>query len=281
MARKTIIICLAVIAVWLVGMQPAQAISPEEAYQHLEQGNVYHKEGKYKQAVKEYKVAWEEGKLLDACFNLALTYDHDLNENRLAVRYYNEFLNTDSLAPEADKVRKLEDKARREVKQAGWWFDKQGRNRTKEHQAVLLVAATAHLKKDALALETERKEDSYIGLAHVCLGCHSGFMGPQISIDATHPVGRVPKGKLAETVPKHVRFYKEGQVICLSCHTPENLHFEIGTPGINYKYLRVDTDRGEDMSRFCAFCHSTKSARQHLPGGEEEGRPRGGLGLRR
>ncbi len=282
MAHRVITTCLTAIAVLMLGgVQPAGAITQEQAYQHLEQGNAYHKRGRYKEAVKEYKAAWEVGKLLDACFNLALTHDNDLNENQLAVKYYNEFLNTDALAPEAEEVRKLEDKARREVKQAAWWFDKQGRNRTKKQQAALLAAAQAHLKKDALALHKEREEDSYPGQAHVCLGCHAGFMGPQINMMSTHPVGRVPKGKLAETVPKHVRFYKEGQVICLSCHNEQNLHFEMGTPGINYKYLRVDTDRGEDMSRFCAFCHSSKSASRFLEGEEEEGRPRGGLGQRR
>ncbi len=105
------------------------------------------------------------------------------------------------------------------------------------------------------------KEGFNKGGSRACLSCHGGFMGPDIDIMATHPVGRVPTGKLAETVPFNVRFYKEGEVICLSCHNPENIHFEEGTPGKNYKVLRVDTGKqGEDMSRFCAMCHSSQSS---------------------
>ena len=275
MGRKTAVTLALVLILGLALSGPLAAAGREEAYQHLERGNAYHKAGKYKLAVREYKAAWEKGKLIDACFNLALTYDRDLNENQLAVKYYNEFLAADPLAPEADDIRELESNARQEIKKAAWWFDKQNKQQTREEHAALLAAARAYAEKDALEQEKDRQEDKYPALPHVCLGCHAGFMGPQINMAATHPVGRVPKGKLAETVPKHVRFYKDGQVVCLSCHNPENLHFEMGTPGINYKYLRVDTNGGEDMPRFCAFCHSSKSARRYL---EKEEPAREGLG---
>lgn len=271
MVKRTIITCLIII---LTGFQIASADTFEEANQHLERGNAFHKKGKYKEAVKEYKAAWEGAKLLDACFNLALTYDRDLNENQLAVKYYNEFLNTDSLAPEADDIKKLEDKARQEIKQSAWWFEKQEKADTLEQNTGFLEEVHRQQKEDALSVEKDRVEDSYPGQAHICLGCHAGFMGPQINMASTHPTGRVPKGDLAKTVPKNVRFYKEGQVICLSCHNESNLHFEMGTPGINYKYLRVNTDGGEDLSKFCAFCHVKKASRRSLGKEEEDERRR-------
>lgn len=279
MRRGAVIIWLTAVTLFITG-RLALAISMEEAYRRLDQGNAYHKQGNYKEAVKEYKIAWEEGKLLDACYNLAIIYDHDLNENKLAVKYYSEFLTAAPFAPETEEIRSMEEKARQEIKQSAWWFDKQEQEQTKQEHEALLAALEEQQRKDALILEKERPEDSYPGLSHVCLGCHAGFMGPQISMASTHPNGRVPKDDLAKTVPKNVRFYMEGQVICLSCHNQDNLHFEMGTPGINYKYLRVDAGpKGEDMPRFCAFCHSSKSARRFLPG--EDGEERRSLELRR
>ncbi len=271
--RKPITICLTLF-IMLAGARSAAATSVEEAYRYMEQGNAYHKEGNFKKAALKYKAAWEGGKLLDACFNLALTYDRDLNENELAVKYYSEFLAADAYAPEAEEIRKLIDKARKEVSQAKWWLDAQRQAKVTKPTEALLARVKEYQKKDAIAQEEGREEDSYPGQAHICLGCHAGAMGPQVKMSSTHPVGRVPTGVLAQTVPKYVRYYKEGQVLCLSCHNQENIHFEAGTEGINYKYLRIDTEGGENLSRFCAFCHSSKASGRDRDMDDDGGRDR-------
>lgn len=271
--RKAILIY---VTIGLLLLAQSATAGIEEAYRGLEQGNALHKKGKYKEAAQQYKDAWEKGKLPDACFNLALTYDRDLNDNQAAVKYYNEFLKNDPNAVEADEVRNLIDKAKQEISQSSWWFEKQAKdpNKNEEHG---LVEAVRKIQKEAPDADPNRAEDSYPSQAHICLGCHANFMGPQINMASTHPTGRVPKGKLAETVPKNVRFYPEGQVVCLSCHNPTNLHFESGTPGINYKYLRVQTEGKDDLSRFCAYCHSSKSSSRFLGDGESAERRPGSI----
>ncbi|MBI5788922.1 MAG: tetratricopeptide repeat protein [Candidatus Schekmanbacteria bacterium] len=276
--RKPIIIGLIIISIIAINGHLVKAASLEEAHRHLEQGNALHKAGKFKEAAQEYKTAWEKAKLLDACYNLALVYDRDLNENEEAVKYYNQYLAADPYNPEVDNIRQMVDSARLEINQSGWWYDRLKREDTLKKQEELKKVALELGKKEALVADDKRAEDTQPGLAHVCLGCHAGFMGPQINMAATHPVGRIPKGELIKTVPKNVRFYRDGAVICLSCHNPTNLHFEVGTPGINYKYLRVDTDGGKEISRFCAFCHSSKASSRSLPEGEK-GRERRSLDL--
>jgi tetratricopeptide (TPR) repeat protein len=233
--------------------------------QHLEQGNKYYKQGKYRLAAEEYKIVWENGRLPEAGYKLAKLYDLQLNENELAVRYYTEYINADPHSPNIDEAEQLQEKARRDLDKEKEW-----RERLKKEND------QARPSRQEIPKPPEPpppdKEGFNRGLARACLSCHGGFMGATIDVDATHPVGRVPKGRLAETVPPHVRFYKEGEVVCLSCHDPRNIHFEQGTPGKTYKVLRVDTGpAGEDMSRFCAMCHRDKSSPDILRETEEEG----------
>jgi tetratricopeptide (TPR) repeat protein len=235
----------------------------EQGLKHLDLGNSYFKEGRYKQAAEEYKTAWEDGRLVDAVYNLAFLYDLKLNNNELALRYYREYLKADPDSSELEEIEQLIKKAEDDLAIENKWrsslADKNLQSQT-EHQVIPCP----------IDPPTPEKEGFNNGGARACLSCHMGFMGVTINVDATHPVGHVPKGDLAETVPPEVRFYKEGAVVCLSCHDPQNIHFIEGTPGKTYKVLRVDTGpAGEEMSLFCAMCHKAQSAARFLRGNND------------
>lgn len=246
----------------------AKEKAAEIKLKHLEQGNKYYKHGEYGKAAIEYKTAWEKGEELDALYNLGHLYDFQLGNNELAIKYYNEYTAIDPSSPDVAQIVKLREKAQQDIAQENEW-----RQALDEKNSLTPSPQTKHQK---ITPPTDPpppdKEGFNKGLSRACLSCHVGFMGPGVSVEATHPVGRVPKGKLAKTVPVHVRFYKEGEVICLSCHDPKNIHFKQGTPGKTYKALRVDTgSEGEDISRFCAMCHKDKSSPDILRGEEEKG----------
>ena len=47
--------------------------------EHLDKGNEYYKKGAFSKAEQEYKIAWEEDKILDALANLGLLFDFQFN----------------------------------------------------------------------------------------------------------------------------------------------------------------------------------------------------------
>ncbi len=237
--------------------------------EHLDKGNEYYKEGAFGKAEQEYKIAWEEDKILDALANLGLLYDFQFNNNEMAIKYYAEYIVADSEYSEIDKFKKLAEKAKLDLEKERQW-----RQTLKETEAEVKSIQAEYQKIAKPALPPQPPKEGFgEGLARSCLSCHAaGSMGPKVDVMATHPVGRVPTGSLAKSVPAEVRFYKEGEVICLSCHDPKNIHFGQGTPGKTYKVLRVDTGpEGEEMPRFCAMCHKDKSASRFLEGADEEG----------
>jgi mono/diheme cytochrome c family protein len=71
-----------------------------------------------------------------------------------------------------------------------------------------------------------------------------------IDLHETHPVGIIAK---KVTLPKESQGFKgqENQLTCLGCHDhhPSNP---------NYMYLRWPTDKGKNISKFCAHCHGDK-----------------------
>ena len=86
-----------------------------------------------------------------------------------------------------------------------------------------------------------------------CLGCHAqpekGGMGIlPISAHTSHPFGRKVNPKVAN-VP--AALLRDGKMDCVSCHDPH-------PSNPNYKYLRVDTNGGQEMARFCGTCHASK-----------------------
>ncbi len=253
---KWIIIFSALCCFGMIGISQAQTGDDYTAQQQIEMGDKLFDTGKYKKAAEMYKKAWETAKIPRALYNLGRLNDNYLNDNRLALKYYEDYLAAEPLAQDEEKVRSLMDKARKDAEREEQW-----RKGTKPKGSALDSADMPPRTK----LEGGPEKTEVVSSSNVCLTCHGKFLGPRVNMDATHPVDRIPTGVMEETVPKNVRFYKEGRVACLSCHNPTTLHYERGTPGFIYKYLRVDPGpNGEEKSRFCAFCHRTKSAAKDL-----------------
>jgi len=91
-------------------------------------------------------------------------------------------------------------------------------------------------------------------IAALCLGCHGdadqGGMGIlPISAHTTHPFGKKVNSRVAK-VPAGL--LRDGVMDCVSCHDPH-------PSNPNYKYLRVDTNKGANMALFCDMCHPAKA----------------------
>lgn len=113
-----------------------------------------------------------------------------------------------------------------------------------------LIFAVAPNKK-VLNPETGRP---FTGTTALCLGCHqapaNGGMGVlPISPAHSHPIDVAPNPKVATVPPSLLR---DGKLECVSCHDPH-------PSNPNYKYLRVNTNDGTKMARFCALCHPSKA----------------------
>ena len=103
-------------------------------------------------------------------------------------------------------------------------------------------------------VKNPRTNKPYTGVTALCLGCHetieNGGMGIiPVSASKSHPYGVVPNPKVANVPPS---FLRSGELACVGCHDPH-------PSNPNYKYLRVDTEGGADMQKFCVVCHSSKA----------------------
>lgn len=86
------------------------------------------------------------------------------------------------------------------------------------------------------------------GIDTLCLGCHNDSEGIMpIHLATTHPTGVAPT---YVKVPE--KMLRDGKMSCVSCHNPH-------PSNSNYKYLVVDTKKGNDMGVFCAVCHAEQS----------------------
>jgi len=282
MSKKNVILFLFMVLSVVLFLRPIFAEeSKEKALNLLNEGNVLYDEGLYKEAVEKYRKSWELAKLQEACYNLATTLDIELNRNKEATVYYKRYLallgskSKASNNDESDEVSELNKKAKQDyVKEESWRGGTKKASKDVVEYLLKEYRDIQQIKYDDTS-KKELQDDTgkpFKASASVCLGCHATFMGPKINMNTTHPVGKIPKGKMAETVPKNVRFYKEGRVICLSCHNPQILHFESGSKGKTYRVLRVDTGKkGENMPKFCAFCHREKSSTKFLETGDDSG----------
>ncbi len=92
------------------------------------------------------------------------------------------------------------------------------------------------------------------GISALCLGCHNlaKFGGANIRpifLHMTHPVNVKPNPKIAQVPEKLLR---DGMLQCVSCHDPH-------PSNPNWKYLRVSTNKGSQVGKFCAVCHTAKA----------------------
>ncbi len=98
-----------------------------------------------------------------------------------------------------------------------------------------------------------RTKEPFGGVTALCLGCHetadNGGLGIRpVSASHSHPFDVAPDPKKA-TVPEMA--LRDGKLECVSCHDPH-------PSNPNYRYLRVDTEKGTNMAVFCAMCHRSK-----------------------
>jgi len=100
-----------------------------------------------------------------------------------------------------------------------------------------------------------RTQKIYSGVTALCLGCHqSSDKGGDdilpIAGHMSHPFNITEINPKVAAVPTSL--LREGSFECVSCHDPH-------PSNPNYRYLRVDTEGGSSMSRFCSVCHSAKA----------------------
>ncbi|MFA5353243.1 MAG: cytochrome c3 family protein [Thermodesulfovibrionales bacterium] len=121
-----------------------------------------------------------------------------------------------------------------------------------------------HTAKDAkviFAVEADKKavnprtKQSYGGITSLCLSCHAtpdqGGMGIRpVSAHTSHPFGISNINPKIANVPAEL--LRDGSFECISCHDPH-------PSNSNYRYLRVDTNNGADIQKFCVMCHPMKA----------------------
>lgn len=92
------------------------------------------------------------------------------------------------------------------------------------------------------------------GVSALCLGCHNlaetGGAGVRpVYLHMTHPVNVKPNSKIAK-MPESLA--RDGMIQCVSCHDPH-------PSNPSWRYLRVDTEDGASVGKFCMACHPAKT----------------------
>ena len=104
--------------------------------------------------------------------------------------------------------------------------------------------------------QNPRTKSAYTASTALCLGCHEesskGGQGyAPVSGHLSHPYGLASVDpKIAKVPPELLR--EGGRFECMGCHDPH-------PSNPYYKYLRVDTAKGQNMDAFCGVCHSVKA----------------------
>ncbi|HZZ85478.1 MAG TPA: cytochrome c3 family protein [Anaeromyxobacteraceae bacterium] len=98
---------------------------------------------------------------------------------------------------------------------------------------------------------TNRENKAVSGSSALCLACHKdGGMATSISSHMSHPYGMDQVNAKVAKVPGELM--RGGRFECLGCHDPH-------PSNPYYKYLRVDTAKGQKMELFCGVCHPNKA----------------------
>lgn len=92
------------------------------------------------------------------------------------------------------------------------------------------------------------------GISALCLGCHNlteaGGAGVKpVYLHMTHPVNVKPNPKVAK-MPESLT--RDGMIQCVSCHDPH-------PSNKSWRYLRMETDGGANVGKFCMGCHPAKT----------------------
>lgn len=101
-----------------------------------------------------------------------------------------------------------------------------------------------------------KTKQPYTGTTALCLACHQdpdkGGQGfAPVSQHVSHPFGLDGVNPKIARVPAEY-LSEGGRFECMGCHDPH-------PSNVNFKYLRMDTNGGKEMDRFCAACHASKA----------------------
>ena len=94
------------------------------------------------------------------------------------------------------------------------------------------------------------------GVTALCLGCHQpkdkgGQDIAPVFAHSSHPFATSDVNPKVANVPGEGM--RNGKFAgCVGCHDPH-------PSNPNYRYLRVDTQNGKNIEKFCAACHSSKA----------------------
>ena len=100
-----------------------------------------------------------------------------------------------------------------------------------------------------------KTQQPYSGTTALCLACHQdsdkGGQGfAPIAQHMSHPFGLDHVNPKVAKVPGEL--LRDGRFECIGCHDPH-------PSNPYYKYLRVDTNGGKNVDKFCAVCHAMKA----------------------
>jgi predicted CXXCH cytochrome family protein len=100
-----------------------------------------------------------------------------------------------------------------------------------------------------------KTKQPYAGTTALCLACHQdpdkGGQGfAPVSQHVSHPFGLDRVNPKVAKVPGEL--LRDGRFECIGCHDPH-------PSNPYYKYLRVDTNGGKNIDKFCAACHAMKA----------------------
>jgi predicted CXXCH cytochrome family protein len=100
-----------------------------------------------------------------------------------------------------------------------------------------------------------KTKQPYTGTTALCLACHQdsdkGGQGfAPVSQHLSHPFGIDRVNPKIAHVPGEL--LRDGRFECIGCHDPH-------PSNPYYKYLRVDTNAGKNVDKFCAVCHAMKA----------------------
>jgi len=90
---------------------------------------------------------------------------------------------------------------------------------------------------------------------NICMTCHAeepiGLGYRPVNLLETHPTDIMPEKIELPPEATDLKLEKEGYLTCMGCHDPH-------PSNTNYMYLRVPTDRGTNLNKFCIWCHPEK-----------------------
>jgi len=84
----------------------------------LELGKRYCEISRFEKAIKKYKEAFEKFNSPDAAYNLAITYEIDVNDKEKALYYYGRFLELESNSVDSENVKRWVSEVKHEIKKS-------------------------------------------------------------------------------------------------------------------------------------------------------------------